>query len=200
MKKGIVQCPICQGLGSIRYKIWHTSTILEKILEIKENEPYESEDELPLIIEIMKIECPLCQGDGIFDWIKNITRGDIKKKFKPLEGNMDIFYSILRSNWSSDFPKPYVEMKEIYLKNLICYLEKLIEMSKMRYRGIKLNKRILSMSYDELDDLCNSGVFSYLEDFRQVSDDEVNKDKIRMLMITAGLSDYIPDKFALPWF
>jgi len=200
MKNGITQCPICHGLGSIRYKICYTNEIIKKILGLKNNGPHESEEELPLLIDIMKIECSLCEGDGLFDWIKKARREEIKKRFKPIEGNMDIFYSIIMSNWSSDFPQPSVMTKEIYLKNLICYLEKLIEMSQIRYRGIKLNKKILSMSYDELDDFINLKVDSYLVDFRQLSDDEVNEGKINKLMKTKGLSEYIPDKFAPPWF
>ena len=56
------------------------------------------------------------------------------------------------------------------------------------------------MSYDELDDFINLKVDSYLVDFRQLSDDEVNEGKINKLMKTKGLSEYIPDKFAPPWF
>jgi len=83
MKDEITQCPICHGLGSMRFKIWRTDAIIEKILEIKDYEPYEPEEELPVIIDIMKIECPLCEGDGVFDWILNITKG-CKRRFESI--------------------------------------------------------------------------------------------------------------------
>jgi hypothetical protein len=114
MKDGIVQCSICRGLGSIRYKIWHTRAILEKILELRNNGSRESEEEFPIKIDIMKIECPLCENDGLFDWVRKITRGDIKKNWKPLVGNMDIFYSkLINQTWPLNYPKPDLWHNEV---------------------------------------------------------------------------------------
>ena len=144
---------------------------------------------------LVKIRCPLCGGDGIFDWIKKATNGHIKRSFASLDGNMDLYQAKAVRNWplqSSTHKIHFVRDCKMYN-----HLEKLIECSQERYIGIKLNKSVLSMRVRHLEKLCNQ-----MDQFRNIvtelPESEITEERFKEEFESQGLSEFMPDKFAHP--
>ena len=191
MKIGIEKCPKCNGQGKIRYRVWDSHSIIGHLIAYKKGDPL---DEAFLILRLLKIICPLCGGDGIFDWIKNARRRDVLKDFEILTGNMDIYFATCLNRW---IPNPTHQTKYIKIFRMFRKPEKLIELSQGHYTNIKLNNQVLSMSADELHDITLK-CFDYSHSLLQVDEDKLSGDKIREIFESVGLSDFAPDKFAYP--
>jgi hypothetical protein len=143
---------------------------------------------------LLKIVCPLCGGDGLYDWIKNARRRDVLKDFKILTGNMDIYFRLCLNKW---VPNPTHQMQWIKVYGMMRNPKKLIELSQRHYTNIKLNEQILFMSADELTDITEK-CFDYAYSLLKVYEDQLSGNKIREIFESVGLADFAPDKFAYP--
>ena len=192
METGIQKCPKCQGQGVKRYKGWSTRFILWNFIRLKAGYPLQ---ELDYSMFLLKIRCPLCGGDGIFDWIKKSTNGHIKRSFASLEGNMDLYQAKAVRNW----PLPSSTHNIHFVSDCKMYnhLDKLIECSQKHYIGIKLNKSVLSMGVRHLEKLCNQ-----MDQFRYIvinlPESEITEERFKEEFVSQGLSKFMPDKFAHP--
>jgi hypothetical protein len=191
MKIGIEKCPKCKGQGKIRYRVWDSHSIIGHFIAYKRGYNL---DEAGLNLELLKILCPLCGGDGNYDWIMNAMRRDVLKDFKFVTGNMDIYFAKCLNKW---VPNPTHQTKWIKVNRMFINPEKLIELSQEHYTNIKLNKHVLSMSAGELHEITIK-CFEYSTLLLQVDEDKLTGNKIREIMESVGLSDFAPDKFAYP--
>jgi len=193
VEPGIQKCPKCNGQGVKRYKFWMSDSILRNLIYLKAAYPIE---ELEWSMILLKIRCPLCDGDGIFDWVKKTTKGHInKKKFKKLNGNMDIYWFMSAGIWPvNSVTHTHYDVRDIYLyKNL----ENIIQCSQKRYRGIKLNNSVLSMRVRHLEALCNK-IDSFYNIVSKLPKKQITKGRIIKEMNLLGLSEFLPDKFVYP--
>jgi hypothetical protein len=192
MKEGFEKCPKFKGSGWIRYRVWDTQFILSLLVALKSGVPAEK---LNLELMLIKMRCPLCDGDGIHDYIRAVTRADVLKSFTVLKGNMDIYISRCVEKWD-----PYSRThrtKTIMIKKMFKTPNKLIEFSQQHYQGIKLNKRILSMSLNEISNLSGKST-DYRISIIKIYKDELTEEKMRNTLLKNGLSEFIPDKIAIP--
>ncbi|PQP32823.1 hypothetical protein C6A36_02445, partial [Desulfobacteraceae bacterium SEEP-SAG10] len=65
------------------------------------------------------------------------------------------------------------------------------------YVGIRLNDRLLSMSAEELYELTEK-VFKYKSALMDIDESELTGSKIKEVLESIGLTDFVPDKFAYP--
>jgi len=191
MEEGLEKCPKCKGQGKIRYRLWDTHSIIGHLIAYKRGECL---DETIFYLKLIKISCPLCRGDGIYDWIKVTTQFDVAKAFKIASGNMDIYYLKCVDKW---FPNATHQVKDIKVNRIFRQPEKLIELSQRHYVGIRLNNRLLSMSAEELNDLTKK-CFKYKFILMGLEESELTGDKIKEILESIGLSEFVPDKFAYP--
>jgi hypothetical protein len=191
MEVGLVNCPKCIGQGKIRYRVWDSHAIIGHFIAYKRGAFL---DNVGLNLKLLTIICPLCGGDGIYDWIKAITRKDILANFKILSGNMDIYSRKCLNKW---VPNPTHQMQWIKVYGMFRNPKKLIELSQRHYTNIKLNNKILSMSADELTDITKK-CFDYSHLLLKVDEENLTGNKIREILKSVGLSDFAPDKFAYP--
>ena len=191
MEEGFVTCPKCKGQGKIRYRVWDSHAIIGYFIAYKRGVLSNKEF---LNLKLLKIVCPLCGGDGIYDWIKAVTRKDVLKDFKILSGNMDIYFGKCLNKW---VPNPTHQMQWIKVCGMFRNPRKLIELSQRNYTNIKLDNQILSMSADELTDITKK-CFDYSHSLLKVYEENLTGNKIREIMESVGLSDFAPDKFAYP--
>jgi hypothetical protein len=190
MEPGFAACPKCSGRGFMRYKVWDSIGVIMNLLGIKEGD---DRGEVPVFT--VRITCPGCDGSGIIDWIWRANRGEtLKRPFVKPEGNMDICFRTLqlRSFYS---PTHYC------LPRLITFparkVDKILELSQVRYSGIRLTPRLLAASLDELRELYSS-LLEYEGFFRTLSKEEVTEEIIKAEITKRGLAEFMPDKFAYP--
>ena len=191
MVLSIEKCPKCKGQGKIRYRVWDSHSIIGHLIAYKRGHNI---DQAFLNLLLLKILCPLCGGDGIYDWVRATTRGDINKNFEILTGNMDIYFAKCLNKW---IPNPTHQTEWIKVYGMFRNPEKLIELSQVHYTNIRLNNHLLSMSADELTEITKK-CFEYSHSLLQVDEDELTGNKIREIFESVGLSDFVPDKFAYP--
>jgi len=191
MVLSIEKCPKCKGQGKIRYRVWDSHSIIGHFIAYKRSRNL---DQSYLNLKLLKIVCPLCGGDGLYDWIKNARRKNIIKDFKILTGNMDIYFGKCLNKW---IPNPTHQMQWIRVYGMFRDPEKLIELSQKHYTNIKLNNQILSMSADELHDITEK-CYDYSHSLLKVYEDKLTGSKIREIFESVGLVDFVPDKFAYP--
>jgi hypothetical protein len=184
-------CPKCKGQGKIRYRIWDSTQIIDHFIRYNEGA---SLDNTSLTLELLKINCPLCDGDGFNDWVRVTRRGNVLKNFKIVKGNMDI-YRMKCLPYGVPNPKYHRECIEIY--RMFQKPEKLIELSQRHYINIKLNKKILSMSTGELSDVRDK-CFRYERELFHLKGNDLTGNELRKIFKSIGLSDFLPDKFAYP--
>lgn len=191
MEEGFEKCPKCKGQGKIRYRLWDTHSIIGYLIAYKRGACL---DDTIYHLKLIKILCPLCNGDGIYDWVKVATQSDVAKAFKIASGNMDIYYLKCVDKW---FPNPTHQVKYITVNRLFRQPDKLIEISQKNYVGIRLNDRLLSMSAEELYELTEK-VFKYKSALMDIDESELTGSKIKEVLESIGLTDFVPDKFAYP--
>ena len=191
MVLSIEKCPKCKGQGKIRYRVWDSHSIIGHFIAYKRGDNL---DEAFLNLQLLKILCPLCDGDGVYDWIRAATRKDVIKDFEILTGNMDIYFAKCLNRW---IPNPTHKTRWIKVKGMFRDPEKLIELSQKHYTNIKLNNQILSMSADELHDITVK-CYDYYHSLLKVYEDKLTGNKIREILESVGLSEFAPDKFAYP--
>lgn len=191
MEEGLEKCPKCNGQGKIRYRLWDTHSIMRDLIAYKRGKCL---DNTTIYLELLKITCPLCRGDGIYDWVKLATQSDVAKTFEIVSGNMDIYY---RKFLNKGFQNATRQMKIIMVYKMFRQPEKLIELSQKHYVGIRLNNRFLSMSVEELADLIEKS-FKYKPALAGLKESELTDSKIIEILKSIGLSEFVPDKFAHP--
>jgi hypothetical protein len=193
MTLGMDVCPKCEGHGLIRYRVWDTQIILSFFVAFKSGVPAER---LDLELLLLKMRCPLCDGDGIHDFVRGVMRAKVVESFNVVKGNMDIYCYNCANKWVYN-PSRY-QIKNITIKNMFKTPDKLIEFSQQHYTGIKLNKRILSMSLNEISDLSEKSA-DYIMSLIDINrDDGLNEEKLKNAILDCGLSKYIPDEIAIP--
>ena len=185
-------CPKCNGQGKLRHKFWVSGVILHNLILLKANYPL---DYLLSSMFVLKIKCPLCDGDGIFDWIKKATKGHVNRKSKKLIGNMDIYFLKAVESWP-----PNSTTHTWYLcndNNLYKNLKNILKCSQISYRGIKLNESILKMRVKHLEDLSKK-ISSFYDTVNSLSKNQITRSRIIKEMSLLGLSEFLPDQFAYP--
>jgi hypothetical protein len=145
-------------------------------------------------LKLVKISCPLCRGDGICDWVKKAMLSDVEKSFRIAAGNMDIYFLKCVDKW---IPNATHQTRYITVHRMFQNPEKLIELSQRHFIGIKLNNLLLSMSAEELHDI-SVKCFDYKSDLMGLKESELTGSKIKKILDSIGLSDFVPDKFADP--
>jgi hypothetical protein len=183
-------CPKCKGKEAMEYKVWSSRKILADIRTKKITTQSSARP-----VDIIKITCSGCNGNGKLDWIQKMKGFKIWEPFAALEGNMEIYYIKAVNSW---FPlsrkhrmfrnRPYKYPKDI---------SKFIERTQERYIGIKLNSTVLDMSHDELFAL-EIKLTYYKVDLDCLPTLEVTEDRIREILTKRGLSEFMPDKFVHP--
>jgi hypothetical protein len=191
MEEVLQRCKICNGQGKIRYRVWDSHSLIGHFIAYNRGHNL---DQTKLYLKMLKIVCPLCGGDGIYDWIKAVRRRDVLKNFVFVSGNMDIYFAKCLTKW---VPNPTHRMQWIKVCRMFRDKRKLIELSQRHYTNIKLNNKILSMSADELTDITKK-CFDYSHRLLSISEENLTGSKIREIMKSVGLSDFEPDKFAYP--
>ncbi|MFC1577620.1 hypothetical protein ACFL36_01280 [Thermodesulfobacteriota bacterium] len=192
VEPAIKKCPKCNGQGMKRYRFWLSDLILRNLIYLKAGYPLEA---LEWSTFVLKIRCPLCDGDGIFDWIKNATKGHINKKFSKLEGNIDIYWLKAVATWpinSSTHTWILVRDTNIYKNS-----ENIIKCSQKRYRGIKLDESVLTMRVRHLELLGNK-IEAFYSIVAKLPKKQITKGRVIKEMSSLGLSEFLPDKFAYP--
>lgn len=191
MEEGSEKCPKCKGQGKVRYRLWDTHFIIGYLIAHKKGEYL---DKIFFQLKLIKISCPLCRGDGIYVWVKVATQSEVAKEFEIASGNMDIYLLKCVDKW---FPNATHQVKYIKVNMISRQPEKIIELSQRHYEGIKLNNRLLSMSAEELYDLTEK-CFKYKFALMGLAESELTGSKIREILESIGLSEFVPDKFAYP--
>jgi hypothetical protein len=182
-------CPKCSGRGFMKYKVWRSVAVLHYLCSVKMG------DELGVAqTYIIRITCPGCDGSGIIDWVRRANRGEtlIRPFVKP-EGNMDIYLRPTPA-WSNS------PTKSCRLENFSFSarsVEKILELSRVRYSGIRLTPRLSALSLDELREL-HSSLSEYEGFLVFLPDQEVTEERIKAELTNRGLADFMPDKFAYP--
>jgi hypothetical protein len=191
MESGFEVCPKCNGKGIMRYKVWESRLVLLGFPLSKTDK-----ERATAHMWIIRIKCPGCDGSGKIDWVKTATRGStLDRPFAALEGNMDIYFSRAVESWPSNCPTHVFKMAKVgYLPE---HAGKIIELSQVRYTGIKLNPVVLTLSADGLNDLYNL-VVEYQGYLMSLPGEEVTEQRIRDELTSRGLGDFMPDKFAYP--
>jgi hypothetical protein len=188
MEEGFEVCPKCNGKGFMRYKVWRSQGVIQYLCSIKMGV------ELGVAqAYIIRIPCPACDGLGIIDWVRTATRGEtLKRPFIKPEGNMDIY---LRPT-----PAGINSLTRYCRPGNICVsgksAEKLLELSGIRYSGIKLNRTVLAFSLYELLELHHS-LSKYEGLLISLPDQDVTEERIRAELVNHGLAEFMPDKFHL---
>jgi len=188
----IEECPKCKGHGKIRYKVWNSHSIIKILIAYKKGA---SLDNVYLNLRLLKIICPLCDGDGFYDWVRVTRRNEVLKNFQVLTGNMDIYYLKCSPKWI--IPNSTHQRRLITVFGIFDKPEKLIELSQRHYNNIKLSNKVLSMSVDELQKL-STKCYEYFSLLFAVDENDLTSNKIQEILETVGLSDYMPDKIAIP--
>jgi hypothetical protein len=191
MEPGFAVCPKCSGRGFMRYKAWESRRVLLNLLGFKTGEARATGS-----MWLIKITCPGCDGTGKIDWISKPMRGStLISPFSRLEGNMDLYYFHAIESWPRNcLTHKYSAVRMHYSPN---HVEKIIELSQVRYTGIKLNPKVLAMNPDELDDLYDL-VVEYQGYLMALPKREITRNRIRAEITKRGLADFMPDKFAYP--
>lgn len=190
MEPGFAVCPKCNGRGFMRYKVWRSAGVIMGLLRIKDG------NDLGMAhVLIIRITCPGCDGSGIIDWVMRANRGEtlIRPFIKP-EGNMDIYLRALQL-WLLNSPTHYCRETEITFSAK--KVEKISELSRVRYTGIRLTSRLATLSHDEVFDLFQSltlyeGFLSFL------SKENLTEEELKAELTRRGLAEFMPDKFAYP--
>jgi hypothetical protein len=169
-----------------------SDTIIRNLIYLKAGYPIEK---LAWSMYLLQIRCPLCDGDGIFDWIDAPGRGHLKRSFNKLEGNMDIYWIKAVPTWHSNI----TTHTDFLLKdnNLYKNPANIIKCSQRRYRGIKLNESVLSMRVHHLENLENK-IDAFYKRITAMRSNQINRGRIVKEMSSLGLSEFLPDKFAYP--
>ena len=192
MTLSIERCSRCNGQGKIRLRVWESEAIISNLILLKAKYPL---DELNNSMFLIKIKCPLCRGDGLYDWIKKAMRSGVNKKQKNINGNMNIYMKIIMKklrfkNNSHQLITPNVG--SLY-KNPI----NVISCSQKRYMGAKLNNTVLTMRVRELEEL-----FHKIRNFHEAIDrmpiSRVTETTVIKEMRLLGLNGYLPDGFGYP--
>lgn len=171
MVLSVKKCPKCNGQGKIRYRVWDSHSIIGHLIAYKRGQNL---DQSYLILRLLKIICPLCGGDGLYDWVKATTRGNALKNFEILSGNMDIYFAKCLNKW---VPNPTHQVRYIKIYGMFRNPRKLIELSQAHYTNIKLNNQILSMSARELT-VITKKCFLYSDLLLQVDEEQLTDKKI----------------------
>jgi hypothetical protein len=191
MEPGYEICPKCDGKGVMRYKVWESRRVLLSL-----SGPKVGRQRVAGGMWIARIICPGCDGSGKIDWVTKATRGPtLSKPFDKLEGNMDIYYMQAVESW------PRNRATHKYLVQDVHYsperVTKILELSQVRYTGIKLDPRVLTFNPTRIGKLYNS-VLEYQGYLGSIPKQEVTEDRIKKELIRRGLNDFMPDKFAIP--
>jgi hypothetical protein len=101
-------------------------------------------ERLDLELLLLKMRCPLCDGDGIHDFVRGVMRAKVVESFNVVRGNMDIYCYNCANKWVYN-PSRY-QIKNITIKNMFKTPDKLIEFSQQHYTGIKLPAYLASPS------------------------------------------------------
>jgi hypothetical protein len=107
---------------------------------------------------------------------------------------MDIYFAKCLNKW---IPNRTHQMQWIKVSRMFRNPDKLIELSQRHYNNIKLNKKVLSMSADELYDITLK-CFDYSQSLLAIDEDDLTENKIREIFESVGLIDFVPDKIAIP--
>jgi hypothetical protein len=192
MEEGIEICPKCKGQGSKRYRLWDNETIVENLIRLKKGCSIEK---LAWSMWLIKIRCPLCDGDRIYDWVRCATKGHISKEFAAHEGCMELYWAKAAEHW----PVNSKTHAWFYVKDLPLYQYpvKLIECGQKRYRKIKLNKDVLSFDLSQLRALRKKIKDCYKE-LMKTPGSQVTEEQIISGLKSFGLSEYVPDKIVHP--
>ena len=187
MEEGFEVCPKCRGRGFLRYKVWRSQGVLEYLSRIKMG------NELGIAqAYIVRIPCPGCDGSGIIDWVRTATRGEtLKRPFIKPEGNMDIYLRPIPA-WINS-PTKYCRPRNICVPGKS--VDEILELSEIRYSGIKLNRRVLAFSLGELFEVHHS-LSEYDRTLISLPDRDVTEERIRAELTNRGLAEFMPDKFA----
>jgi hypothetical protein len=185
-------CPKCGGQGSKRYRLWDSKIILHNLIYLKKKVALE---ELGWSMFVIKIKCPICDGDGKLDWIRKATKGENHIPFRNHRGFMELYWAKAVTQWPvQNGTHDWCIIKDFPLYQ---YPDKLIECAQKRYRTFRLHSRVLSLGLHDLKELS-----------RRVDDcyDVLVKTPVNKLTRTIfinefktfGLKDYMPDTFVYP--
>ena len=193
MEPGFEVCPKCNGKGIMKCKVWDSRSIVWNLFRVKKIR----EEKRLGYNRMIEIICPGCDGSGKIAWTEKATRGEtLIRPFGKLEGNMDIYHFQAANLWPI-FCKThqYRSTGTNYYSEEIA--EKAIKQSQKRYRGIKLNPKVLSISWQELRTMSKL-VDEYEEYLRSLPAQEINEEVIKTKLTELGLGEFMPDKFVLP--
>jgi hypothetical protein len=144
---------------------------------------------------LIVFKCPLCDGDRVFDWVKKAMKNDVNKKQRKLYGNIDIYWKKAVNTWplSNNTHNWSIYNDSNLYKNAV----NVINCSQKRYRGIKLNKNVLTMRVRQLEELHNK-IINYYKAMDDMPKSRITRTTVFKEMKLLGLNDYLPDKFAYP--
>ena len=192
MTNGIEQCPRCKGQGKRRYRLWDNETVVENLIRIKKGVPI---DELAWSMWLIIIRCPLCDGEGLYDWVRRTTKGHVSEEFSKHEGFMELYWAKAVEHWPSNSnTHTWLYMRDTPLYR---HPEKLIECAQKRYRKIKLNQEVLSFGLSQLRDL-RKRIKNCYKNLMKIPGPKVTENLFFSEFKSFGLSDYMPDKIAHP--
>ncbi|MGD8290118.1 MAG: hypothetical protein PVF37_00340 [Desulfobacterales bacterium] len=141
------------------------------------------------------IRYPLCDGGGIYDWVRHATKGHVSKEFAVHEGFMELCWAKAAEHWPANSnTHTWLYMKD---SNLYRYPEKLIEYAQKRYRKIKLTRDVLSLDPNQLKDL-RKRINNCYKMLMRISALEMTEEQIISGFQSFGLSEYLPDKVVQP--
>jgi hypothetical protein len=127
MSLGMTVCPKCKGQGKIRYRVWDSHSLIGHFIAYKKGENL---DDCVFNLKLLKIICPMCDGDGCCDWVRVVMRSKVRKNFKILTGNMDIYFAKCLNKW---IPNRTHQMQWIKVSRMFRNPDKLIELSQRHY-------------------------------------------------------------------
>jgi hypothetical protein len=191
MENGFEVCPKCNGKGVMRYKAWDSRQILLSLAALKRGLPRGTG-----LVWVISIECPRCDGAGKIDWVRKAVIGSVlPTPFKALDGNIDIYYFRALKSWPRKSSTH--RYRAAGIKYSSRHIGKILTLSQARHTGIKLNPTVLTLSADELLDLCKS-IVEYHCHLTSLPNQEVTEEVIKAELTRRGLGDFMPDKFAIP--
>ncbi|WP_319408779.1 hypothetical protein [uncultured Desulfosarcina sp.] len=192
MTLSIEKCPKCNGQGKIRYRFWMSEIIVYNLILLKAKYPLH---ELDWSMYVISIKCPLCDGDGIFDWVKKAMKNNIDKNQRKISGNMDIYWQKAVNTWplSNNTHTWFLCSDSNLYKNPI----NVINCSQKRYRGVKLNKNVLTMGVRQLEELHNK-IINYYKSMNDMQNNLITRKIVIKELQLLELNDYLPDKFCYP--
>ena len=176
----------------MKYKVWKSRSIVWNLFRVRKIR----EEKRLGYNRMIAIVCAGCDGTGKIDWIVNARRETLRRPFVKLEGNMDIYYfRAVKSRPILCKTHQYTSTGTNYYAEEI--VQKAVKQSQKRYRGIKLNPTVLSMSWQELRTMSRS-LEQYEDYLHSLPAQEIDEEIIKTKLTSLGLGDFMPDKFAVP--